>query len=107
MLLCRGVPGFSGARDALAAIYNYMATTYREGAFLPFEGPVLAGQQCLEFRTRYFTRGKTDLYPAAEIDPTIDPFGILQKTLENKRLRYTVENRVVYRRRTDVHEDGQ
>lgn len=107
MILCRNVGGFGAARDAVGAIYGLFASSYREGAFHPFSGPMFAGQQCLEFKTRYFSRANQVEQATVDIDNTLDPFGILRKVLHTKRLCHTSENHVVYRKRIiEIDEDG-
>ena len=50
-LFVRGEPKFLLAKDAIAAIAQFMASNYREGSFRPFTEPDIAGLPGVEFHT--------------------------------------------------------
>ena len=84
-LFARGTPKFLLAKDAIAAIAQFMASSYREGSFRPYTEPDIAGLPGVEFRTQYFSKGK----PAATnvlILPILDPHGVLGTYLLAKGL---------------------
>ena len=65
------------AKDAVASIYQFMVSSYREGTFRPYLKPDIGGLPGIEFRTRYFSQGKTSAIPDVPITPNVDPHGIL------------------------------
>ena len=84
-LFARGVPKFLLAKDAIAAIAQFMASSYREGSFRLYTEPDIAGLPGVEFRTQYFSKGK----PAATnvpILPILDPHGVLGTYMQTKGL---------------------
>ena len=91
-MLARKLPCLQGvyqffllAKDAIAAIAQFMASSYRMGSFRPYTEPDIAGLPGVEFCTQYFSKGKcaaTDV----PIPSILDPHGVLSTYMLAKGL---------------------
>ena len=81
-----------------------MVSSYREGTFRPYSEPDIGGLPGIEFRTRYFSRGKSSAIPDVPITPNVDPHGVLGDYVKGRGLQYTADNVVGFRQRKEEHD---
>jgi len=91
-----GTPGFEASIDNIRHLNQIIARQVSEGTMDQFTHSFFLEHSALDVGTRYFTLRKDDpMSPAAPIDCTMDPKGILASMVDDKHF-YGIDNTVKY-----------